>query len=248
MIEEIFKHRSIRKFSNRPIPKDILTDILEAGIRASNTGNMQIYSIIVTQDEKRKKALAACHFNQPMITQAPVLLTYCVDVRRFSRWCEIRGTKPGYNNFLWFVNGMIDSMLCSQNMVLEAEHHGLGICYLGTTVYTTEKIIEVLNLPHGVIPVTTVVMGYPDQQVELTDRLPLKAVVHFEQYNDPTDEQIEQLWAEKEASELTAKLIEDNKLPTLAHIFAERRYTLKDSVAISESYFETLKKQGFFNQ
>ena len=158
----------------------LLQRILEAGTRASNTGNMQIYSIIVTTDPQIREQLSPCHFGQPMVTQAPIVLTFCVDVRRFSLWCRQRGADPQYDNFVWFVNGAIDAILASQNVCLEAESEGLGICYLGTTTYNADRIAEVLALPEGVIPVTTVTMGYPDKLPPPTDRLPLEGVIHRE--------------------------------------------------------------------
>ena len=66
--------------------------------------------------------------------------------------------------------------------------------------------------------------------------------------NPYTPEQIERIWAEREASEETAGLLEVNQLSNLARIFTERRYTGKDNLLFSRKYFDALKKQGFFNQ
>ena len=104
-----------------------------------------------------------------------------------------------------------------------------------------------LSLPTGVSPVTTVVTGYPDESPELTDRLPLEAVVHYEKYTDYTAAEIDELWAEREESELTRRLLEENGLPNLAQVFTERRYVRRDNLAISRSYFALLKEKGFFN-
>ena len=248
MIDTILQHRSVRSYTDRPIEESLLQRILEAGIRASNTGNMQIYSVVVTTDPELKAQLSPCHFGQPMVMQAPVVLTFCVDVHRFSLWCRQRGASPQYDNFVWFVNGVIDTILVSENVCLAAESEGLGICYLGTTTYTADRIIEVLDLPQGVIPVTTVTMGYPDRMPPLTDRLPLEGVIHREKYQDYTPEQIDAIWAEKEASEETKNLLKINELPNLARIFTEKRYTGEDNLTVSRKYFEVLKKQGFFNQ
>ena len=168
------KHRSIRKFRSEPIAPEVLQDMLEAASRASTCGNMQLYSLIVTQSRELREALAPCHFNQPMVTQAPCVITVCADVHRFSMWCEQRDAEPCYDNFAWFLNGVTDALLAAQNLCVEAEAHGLGICYLGTTIYTAEEIARILDLPKGVIPVTTIVVGHPDESPELTDRLPLE--------------------------------------------------------------------------
>jgi nitroreductase len=248
MNNPIFTHRSIRRYTSEPIPAELLHRILEAGTRASNTGNMQVYSLIVTTDERLREQLAPCHFNQPMVRQAPVLITFCADIHRFSLWCEQRGARPEYDNFLWYVNGAIDALLAAQNVILEAEAHGLGICVLGTTTYAADRIIDILKLPKGVIPVTSIVLGYPDEAPPLTDRLPLEAVVHAETYQEYTPERIDALWAEREASEETRKLLETNDLPNLARIFTEKRYSGRDNAAFSEAYLETLKKQGFLKR
>lgn len=243
----LFKHRSIRKFRSTPIPEEMLRDILEGATRASTCGNMQLYSLVVTRDEKLREELSPCHFNQPMVRQAPCVVTVCADVHRFSMWCRQREAEPAYDNFAWFLNASTDALLAAQNLALAAEENGLGICFLGTTIYTAREIARILNLPRGVIPLTTVVMGYPDEEPGLTDRLPLNAVVHYEKYEDYTAAEIDELWAERESSEETRRLLEENNLPNLARIFTERRYVRKDNLAISESYFELLKEQGFFN-
>ena len=248
MIKEIAFHRSIRKYKTDAIAPEVMNEILAAATRASNTGNMQLYSIVMTTDDEVKRALSPCHFGQPMVEQAPVVMTFCADINRFSHWCRLRDAEPAYDNFMWFLNAATDALLASENAALEAESHGLGICYLCTTVYNARKICDVLNLPRGVVPVTTVVMGYPDQTPELTDRLPVEAVVHYDRYSDYTDEEIDRLWAEKEASELTAQLLEQNSLPNLARIFTEKRYTKKDNIPVSKAYLELLVEQGFFNQ
>lgn len=241
------KHRSIRKFRSEPIAPEVLQDMLEAASRASTCGNMQLYSLIVTQSQELREALAPCHFNQPMVTQAPCVITVCADVHRFSMWCEQRDAEPCYDNFAWFLNGVTDALLAAQNLCVEAEAHGLGICYLGTTIYTAEEIARILDLPKGVIPVTTIVVGHPDESPELTDRLPLDAVVHCEKYHHYTSSEIDELWAEKETSEETRRLLEENGLPNLAQIFTRNRYRAEDNLAISRNYFALLKKQGFFN-
>ncbi|HNW71011.1 MAG TPA: nitroreductase family protein, partial [Bacteroidales bacterium] len=154
-LKTIFEHRSIRKYKNEPVSDELLKQLLEAGSRASTTGNMQVYSIIVTRDEERKKKLWEFHFKQNMVLQAPVLLTFCADFHRFSQWCLQRKAEPGYDNFLSFMTAAIDALLAAQNVALAAEANGLGICYLGTTTYNADKIIEFLECPEGVVPVTT---------------------------------------------------------------------------------------------
>jgi nitroreductase len=246
-ITTILKHKSIRNFKPTLIQDTILNKILEAGTRASTTGNMQVYSIIVTKDEENKKKLWEYHFKQNMVLQAPVILTFCADFNRFNQWCNQRGAAPGYDNFLSFYTASIDALLVSQNVALAAEAFGIGICYLGTTTYMAHKLVEFFNLPDGVVPVTTLVIGYPAESPGLTDRLPLHGVVHREKYHNYTEKEIDEIYNEKEKLPLTAKLIEENKLQNLAQIFTEKRYTKKDNITFTKLFLDVIAKQGFMN-
>jgi len=246
-LKTLFEHRSIRKFKNKEIDEPILNNILNAGCRASTTGNMQVYSIIVTKDEKKKEELCKFHFGQKMLMQAPVVLTFCTDFNRFNKWCLQRKAEPGYDNFLSFMTATIDALLVAQNVVIAAESYGLGICYLGTTIYMADKIIEFLNCPKGVVPITTVVLGYPDENPDLTDRLPLSGIVHYESYTDYTEESINEIYREKESLPLSKSLIEENQMENLAQIFALKRYTKKDNVHFSKSFLKVIDNMGFMN-
>jgi len=243
----IMNHRSIRKYKSDPIEESILNDILLAGTRASTTGNMQVYSIIVTTDQEIKNQLSPCHFNQPMVKQAPVVLTFCADFNRFNKWCLQRKAIPGYDNFLSFFTAAIDALLAAQNVCIAAEERGLGICYLGTTTYTADKIIDVLKLPKGVVPITTVTLGYPDETPELTDRLPLASILHQQIYQDFSEGDIDQIYFAKENHPFTKKLLVENNKETLAQIFTDNRYSKKDNVAFSKAFLKVIEQQGFMN-
>ena len=245
MINEILNHRSIRKYKPDAVSKEILDEILLAGSRASTTGNMQVYSMIVTTNPTIKERLWETHFKQDMVKTAPVHITFCADFNRFTTWCRQRKAEPGYDNYLSFFTGAIDALLASQNVCLEAEAHGLGICYLGTATYNADKIIDILKLPHGVVPVAAIVMGYPEAVPELTERLPMESVVHYETYRDFTPEIINAIYKEREASVQTLELLKTNNTETLAQIFTDKRYTKKDNEYFSEKYLDVIRKQGF---
>lgn len=244
----IFKHRSIRKFKPTPVEDDKIERMITAASRASSTGNMQLYSIIVTSDSELKNELSPCHFNQPCVQSAPLVVTFCADINRFSRWCKLSNADAHYDNFAWFTASTIDTVIAAQNFALEAEHLGLGICYLGTTTYNAQEIIKVLNIPYGVIPVTTLVVGYPDQTPPLTDRLPLKAIYHKNRYTDYDNQTIVSLWSEKESLEEMKELVKINGTKNLAQIFTEKRYKKEDNLFFSEKYYNTLIQQGFINK
>jgi len=243
----LLNRRTIRKYSEEPVGDDLLYDLLKSGCHTSTTGNMQVYSIIITRDEGRKKELAPLHFNQKMVTEAPLVLTFCADFNRFSKWCIINNARPGYDNFLSFMTAAVDALLVAQTICVAAEARGLGICYLGTTTYMAHEIIRILNLPKGVVPVTTVTLGWPAEKPEQPDRLPVEAVIHKEIYSDYTDQQIKGFYLEKEMREDSLQFIKENNKTTLAQVFTDVRYKREDNIYFSKMLLKVLEDQGFMN-
>lgn len=239
------QRRTIRKYLSKDIPSDLLNDLFDSAFRASTVGNMQTYSVIVTRDKERKSKLMPAHYNQPMVMEAPVVLTFCIDLRRFSQWCKLRKASPGYNNFQWFVTGAMDALIAAQTFCIAAEERGLGICYLGTTTYNPHQIVEALELPELVFPITTITVGYPAEVPPLSDRLPIEAIVHEETYRDYKPEKIERLYAYKESLAENKRFIAENAKETLAQVFTDVRYKKEDNERTSEILWESLKKQGF---
>lgn len=244
-MDSMKNRRSIRKYKKRDIPSDLLDALLEESFRASTMGNMQLYSVVVTRDEKMKEKLAPAHFNQPMVTSAPVVLTFCADFNRFSLWCRQRKADPGYNNFISFLNAASDALLVTQNFCTLAEEAGLGICYLGTTIYDPENIIRILKLPELVMPVATITVGYPDECPSQPDRLPLRGIVHEETYRDYTPEMIDDIYAYKESLPENKRFVEINHTETLAQIFTDIRYKKSDNECMSENLLKVIHEQGF---
>ena len=244
-MESLIQRKSIRKYQQKDISKELLNELFEASFRASTVGNMQTYSVVVTRGEEGKEKLAPAHFNQPMVKSAPVVLTFCIDLRRFSKWCEQRNAQPGYNNFEWFVTGAVDALLAAQTFCVAAEKKGLGICYLGTTTYNPHVIVEALNLPELVFPITTVTVGWPAEDPEQVDRLPIEGIVHEEFYHDYSPEDIDAIYAYKESLQENIKFIVENNKETLAQVFTDIRYTKDANEAMSKVLWDTMKKQGF---
>lgn len=238
--------RSIRKYTSQDVPETLLNELLRIASRASNTGNMQLYSVVVTRDKANKERLAPAHFNQPMITGAPVVLTFCADANRFVKWAECRKAEAGFDNLQTFIAATIDSMLFAQGFCDAAEANGLGICFLGTTAYNADKIIEALSLPRLVVPICTVTVGYPAEPLPAQpERLPLEAIVHQECYTDYTPASIDELYREKESLEVNKQFVRENGKETLAQVFTDVRYTKANNEHFSGVLLEVLRQQGF---
>ena len=241
----IKNRRTIRKYKQQEVPAELLNQLLEEAFRASTMGNMQLYSVVVTRDAGMKAKLAPAHFNQPMVTGSSVVLTFCADFNRFSKWCRYRQAEPGYDNFISFLNATSDTLLVTQNFCTLAEAEGLGICYLGTTVYNPEQIIDVLQLPELVMPIATITVGYPDECPAQPERLPLEGILHEEVYHDYTSEDIDRIYSAKEAMPENQHFVTINNKETLAQVFTDLRYKKADNEFMSEVLKKTLKQQGF---
>ncbi len=244
-MELLNKHVSIRKFQDKKVEENVLKSIIYSGTKASTTGNMQLYSVVISEERDRIKKLAPLHFNQPLLQSSPVLLTFVADYNRFTKWCNLNAAEPGYNNFLSFITAAIDTLLLAQNVCIAAENYGLGICYLGTTLYNAEEIIKVLSLPKLTFPLTTIALGYPEEKPELTDRIPLEGILHYEKYTDYTSDTLQSLYQFKENLDSSKKFVEENRKQNLAQVFTDVRYKKADNEFFSEKMLKVLREQGF---
>ncbi len=244
-MKSIKNRKSIRKYSDKEVSQELLASLLEEAEHTPTMGNLQLYSVVVTRSAEMKAKLAPAHFNQPMVTSAPVVLTFCADFRRTSLWAENRKAVPGYDNFLSFINAATDTLLYCQTFCNIAEEAGLGTCFLGTTVYMPQMLIDTLQLPKLTFPVATITLGWPDENPAQSDRLPLKAIVHEETYHDYTPQRIDDCYAYKESLPENRHFVEINNKETLAQVFTDLRYTKKDNESMSEGLIKALKAQGF---
>jgi len=244
-MKNLTTRRTIRQYSNREVSQELLNRLMTEASRTQTMGNLQLYSVVVTRSAEKKQQLAPAHFNQPMVTKAPVVLTVCADFNRTSVWARNRKAVPGYDNFLSFVNAGIDALLFTQTLCNLMDEEGLGYCYLGTTVYMPQMIIDTLHLPQLVMPVATLTVGWPAEEPALSDRLPLESFVHNETYQDYSPQMIDTYYKYKEELEENRHFCEINQKEKLAQIFTDIRYTKKDNEAMSAGLLEVLKHQGF---
>ncbi len=154
-------HRSIRKFE---VQKDVCEEMLQVALAtaaaASSSGNMQTWSVIVSRDGPARRKLWELHGKQDFILEAPVTLTFCSDWHRMVRWARLRDANPGYDNMLAWITGQQDAVIAAQNAAVALEAMGMGICYMGTTLWAMDKIGTALDLPEGVVPATSMVVGW----------------------------------------------------------------------------------------
>ena len=244
-MKHLLTRRTIRKYSDKTVSEELLNQLMGEAARTQTMGNLQLYSVVVTRSPEMKARLAPAHFNQPMVTEAPMVLTVCADFHRTTRWCEERQATPGYDNLLSFLNAAIDALLYTQTLCNLMDEQGLGYCYLGTTVYMPQMIIDTLQLPRLVMPVATLTVGWPAEEPPLSDRLPLESFVHQETYHDYSADDIDRYYTAKEQLEENRHFVSINHKQTLAQVFTDIRYTKSDNEAMSATLLDTLRRQGF---
>jgi nitroreductase len=237
--------RTIRRYSNRELPEALLNDLLLKASHAPTTGNMQLYSVVVTRDNDMKRKLAPAHFNQPQIENSAVVLTFCADFQRFSRWCEERNADPCYDNLQSLEAATIDTIAFAQQFNTLAETAGLGVCWLGTTTYNPQEIADALQLPKLVVPIITLTVGYPEEEGTEVGRLPIDAIIHNETYQPWSQQRINEAYAEKEQRTDSQQFVKENNKATLAQVFTDLRYPRANNEFFSEKLQAFLIKSGF---
>jgi nitroreductase len=193
LLQILSDRKSIRNFKTIPIPDDVAKKIIETGQRAPSACNLQTYSVVWVRDaEIREKVWNAC-FAPKDIRKAPLLFVICADVRRLIKVLDYLShdhcLKHGQGCALKLMS-IIDATLVAENITIAAECYGLGSVFIGSAL-ANKKVIEALNLPKGVLPLTLLCVGYSDEQPPTRPRWPLKSVLHVNQYRDVAEKEIE---------------------------------------------------------
>ena len=239
------ERHSYRTFDEKPVSREVISDIIRLAMRAPTTGNMQLYSVLVCDQEEMLMKLRPLHFNQPASKNAKAIITVCADFNRFARWCRLSNADPGYENFLSFTSAMLDATILAQQITTIAEMKGFGTCYLGTATYNADKISELLGLPEMVVPVACLAIGWPAGEAEETERLPLEAVCTFGRYPEFSDDDILRLYEAKDKFPANSKYVEENGKQSLAQVFTDVRYPKAMNEEFSAKFLQLLKEKKF---
>ena len=245
-IDLMLQHRSIRQFTGEPVDEALLREIVECGLRASNTGNMQLYSVVATREEPLRSQLLEQHFGQ--CASAPLLLTICTDVHRYHRYCQVNQCDQPYGNLLWWASALVDASLFAQNLCLAAEARGLGFCHLGTVMYNTARIAALLRCPEGVVPVIALALGHPAEQGRLSERIGPDGVLHSETYHTYTDDDIRRIHAVRDDDPFNQEMVRQNGTRNYCEIFTTKRYPRQQNEAISAALEAFLQQAGMIQK
>ena len=183
-LKSIISRRSIRKFLNKPISKELLSLILAAAQSAPSKSNLQQYSILVIQDQNIKNEISNLIGNTKWALTAPLFFLYLADIRRNIKITNDRGYDHKNNNVDTFMNGAIDAALSMQSTICASESLGLGVCPISMIRNIIEEVKVICKLPKGVFPIAALAMGWPDQKSNVSIRLSQDIVIHFDKYDE----------------------------------------------------------------
>ena len=168
-MKEIFERRSIRKYTADPVSLEHEEKLLRAAMQAPSAGNEQPWEFIVVRDPETLKNMTEGHPYSTPLLGAPLGILVCGDVN-----------KQKFNPYAYWVQ---DCSAAIQNLLLEAQHLGLGAVWMGLHPIKEREdvLIELFGLPEGIIPLGMIAVGHPAQTVAPVDRY-LPERVHREKW------------------------------------------------------------------
>lgn len=186
-MKTLLSHRSIRRFTDEPIPDEHITLAAQAGQMASTSSAVQAYCAIRVTDAAKRRAIADLAGPQEKVAAAPAFFLICGDARRHRLMCERTGVHYG-QQLEGFLISVIDATLFAQNMAVAFESMGYGICYIGGIRNDLPRVGAVLGLPGGVYPIFGMCVGRPDEVPCERPRLPVPGVLFEDGY--PSDAEV----------------------------------------------------------
>lgn len=182
VVDLLQSHRSIRSYKEEPIPGNILDEILTSAQWAPSSHHVQAYSIIVVDDQEKKKVLSEIAGSQKYVEECPIFLVFCADFYRLSLTCEMWDTNFEIQEVENLLVAAVDTALAAENALIAARSFGLGGVMIGGIRNNPSKVRDLLILPKYTIPIMGMCLGYPSQEPWQKPRTPKGAVVHYNQY------------------------------------------------------------------
>jgi FMN reductase (NADPH) len=164
ILQALFDRKSTRAFVDMPISQSEKDLIIDAAIQAPTAKNKVSYTILEIEDQEIKDALAVSCDKQAFIRNAPLVLVFLADCRRWFdcfHYSGIEPRKPGVGDLML---ACVDAVIAAQNAVMAAESLGIGSCYIGDIFENCREHSDLLRLDKYLLPIAMLVMGYPTQQ------------------------------------------------------------------------------------
>lgn len=171
--EAIKKRWGCRKYLDKPLEKEKVGTILDAGRFAPSAGNLQDRCFIVVNDEKKKESIAQACGNQIWMQSAAVFIVVVSENKKLTKFFGERSDK---------IYSIQDTAFAIENMLLAATDIGLG-CSLVVGI-NEEKINEILSIPAPAKIHAIITLGYAAEPEKQSTKYPLENFVFFEKYGE----------------------------------------------------------------
>ena len=242
VVELLKSHRSIRKFTERPIEPELFDELVRAGQGAATSSFLQGATIVRVKDRDKREQIAQLAGNQPYVASSAAFMIFCADLKRAGNWCREYGKSFEGDFTEHFIIATVDVALMAQSMVCAAESAGLGICYIGGIRNNPGLVSKLLELPKGVYPVFGLCLGYPAQDPDVKPRLPLSVILKEDRYNEEGDREaiesydaaVREYYANRTGgghgiswSEQVSVLLSEKSRPHMRGFLAEQGFTFK---------------------
>ena len=239
----LFERGSCRSYKEREIPEDVLRAVLEAGTHAPTGGNLQPYSIIKIRSEETRKKLAE-YCGQGFISEAPVVLLFCIDLHRIGRWAGLEVAPfTATSSFRHFWVSFQDTIICAQNICTAVDAMGLSSVYIGTALEIFQELRDMFKLPQGVFPVVLLCLGYLDKKIMTRKKLGVDIVVHDERYREMEDVNLVATFNEKYTGRDRRRVeITEERLETIRKVCEEVH-----GEAFATRCIERIRENGFIS-
>ena len=190
-----------------------------------------------------------------MVRTAPIQATFCADFRRMRKWLAAWDAPDNFGDFFAFMIGAVDACLVAQSMAIAAEGRGLGVCFIGADAGKRGQVGDILELPEGVVPVTGMSIGWPDEQPPPRDRLPVAGLVHYERYHDHDAQEIAEIYHDRNRAGWDRYMnrprlrqqITEAGVENLAQVYTSIKYTPEDHAKQAAALLGYLRRQGFLD-
>lgn len=192
---QLYRQRaSVRKFKPQPLRPGDLDKLLFAAQRAPTDATAQMYSLLRITQAPLRHEIARLAGEQEHIVSAAEFFLILADLHRLRQLIEQRGGSWGHWPRTAAHFATADAVLAGSALATMAESLGYGIVWIGGVLNGIEEISELCRLPQGVFPVAGLCVGVPDEAPAPRPRLPRVMVVHENQYQPATPEQLEQAY------------------------------------------------------
>lgn len=174
--EVVLKRRSIRKFTEQPVERETILNLIEKATMAPSASNLQAWKFCVIDDPRLVRKVDM--FSPGLSGKPPVIVAICSDYG----YAAAKTSGENYKKY----GCIMDASMAAENLMLAAADAGLGTCAIKS--YNDAAVRKLLKLPETIHIEILITLGYPEAEPQMPKRKSLDEVVFFNAWEEQTDE------------------------------------------------------------